>query len=91
MSQFKVDKATLDAYWAENKRLTAITLLIWALASFGAAFFAEPLNTVVIFGFPLGYYMAAQGSLIVFVLLIANYARAMNAIDHKYNLHEEEP
>ena len=91
MSQFKVDKATLDAYWAENKRLTAITLLIWAVVSFGAAFFVESLNAVVIFGFPLGYYMAAQGSLIVFVLLIANYARAMNAIDHKYNLHEEEP
>lgn len=91
MGQFKVDKATLDAYWAENRRLTAITLLIWAAVSFGAAFFVEPLNTVVIFGFPLGYYMGAQGSLIVFVLLIANYARAMNAVDHKYNLHEEEP
>jgi len=81
----------LNAYWAENRRLTAITLLIWAAVSFGAAFFVEPLNTIVIFGFPLGYYMGAQGSLIVFVLLIANYARAMNAVDHKYNLHEEEP
>lgn len=91
MAQFKVDKATLDAYWAENRRLTVITLLIWAAVSFGAAFFVESLNTVVIFGFPLGYYMGAQGSLIVFVLLIANYARAMNAVDHKYNLHEEEP
>lgn len=91
MAQFKVDKATLDAYWVENRRLTAITLLIWAAVSFGAAFFVESLNTVVIFGFPLGYYMGAQGSLIVFVLLIANYARAMNAVDHKYNLHEEEP
>ena len=90
LQQMKVDKATLAAYWAENKRLTTITLMIWALVSFGAAFFAETLNTIVIFGFPLGYYMAAQGSLIVFVLLIFNYSRTMNRVDRKYNLHEEE-
>lgn len=90
MQQAKVDKATLAAYWGENKRLTAITLLIWASVSFGAAFFVEALNAVVIFGFPLGYYMGAQGAVIVFVILIFNYSRAMNLVDRKYNLHEEE-
>jgi len=90
MQQAKVDKATLAAYWAENKRLTTITLIIWAIVSFGAAFFVEALNHIVIFGFPLGYYMGAQGSLIVFVLLIFNYSRTMNLVDRKYNLHEEE-
>jgi putative solute:sodium symporter small subunit len=90
MQQAKVDKATLAAYWGENKRLTAITLLIWAGVSFGAAFFVEALNAIVIFGFPLGYYMGAQGAVIVFVILIFNYSRAMNLIDRKYNLHEEE-
>lgn len=91
MSQVKVDRSTLGAYWAETKRITAITLAIWAVVSFGAAFFVEALNSVVIFGFPLGYYMGAQGSLIVFVLLIARYARTMNTVDRKYDLHEEEP
>jgi len=90
IQQVRLDKATLAAYWAENKRLTTITLIVWAAVSFGAAFFAEALNTIVIFGFPLGYYMGAQGSLIVFVLLIFNYSRAMNLVDRKYNLHEEE-
>ena len=90
MSTQQVDKATLAAYWAENRRLTTITLVIWAVVSFGAAFFVEALNTIVIFGFPLGYYMGAQGSLIVFVALIFNYSSMMNAIDRKYNLHEEE-
>jgi len=90
IQQGKVDRATLAAYWGENKRLTTITLLVWAAVSFGAAFFVEALNTVVIFGFPLGYYMGAQGSLIVFVLLIFNYSRTMNLVDRKYNLHEEE-
>jgi putative solute:sodium symporter small subunit len=90
MQQGKVDQATLAAYWAENKRLTTITLVIWALVSFGAVVFVDALDRIVIFGFPLGYYMAAQGSLAVFVALIFNYARSMNAIDRKYNLHEEE-
>ena len=87
----QVDKAALAAYWSENKRLTTVTLIVWATVSFGAVLFAESLNTVVLFGFPLGYYLAAQGSLVVFVLLIFNYARAMNRIDRKHNLHEEEP
>lgn len=90
MQQPKPGKALLAAYWAEIKRLTTITLIIWALVSFGATFFVEALNTLVIFGFPFGYYMGAQGSLIVFVLLIFNYSATMNKVDRKYNLHEEE-
>ena len=50
----------------------------------------EALNAIVIFGFPLGYYMGAQGSLIVFVALIFNYSSMMNKIDRKYGLQEEE-
>ena len=90
MGNGKVDRATLAAYWSENKRLTTITLVIWALVSFGAVFFVDALNTIVIFGFPLGYYMGAQGSLIVFVALIFNYSATMNRIDRKYGLQEEE-
>ena len=90
MQQTRADKATLAAYWAENKRITSITLIIWAVVSFGATFFVEALNGMVVFGFPLGYYMGAQGSLIVFVLLIFNYSSMMNKVDRKYNLHEEE-
>ena len=90
MAQQQVDRATLDAYWSENKRLTFITLVIWFIVSYGAAFFSKELNSITIFGFPLGFYMGSQGSLIVFVLLIFNYARVMNATDIKYNLQEEE-
>jgi putative solute:sodium symporter small subunit len=90
MQNGKVGKAVLAAYWAENKRLTTITLVIWALVSFGAAFFVEALNAIVLFGFPLGYYMGAQGSLIIFVALIFNYSSMMNKIDRKYGLQEEE-
>ncbi len=85
-----VEKAKLEAYWKENQKLTAITLVIWFIVSFGAAILVNTLNKITILGFPLGYYMGAQGALIVFVLLIANYARKMNKIDKKYNVQEEE-
>jgi len=90
MQNGKAGSVALAAYWSENKRLTTVTLVIWALVSFGAAFFVESLNAVVIFGFPLGYYMGAQGSLVVFVVLIFNYSSMMNKIDRKYDLQEEE-
>lgn len=90
MGQTQIDQETLSAYWAENKRLTAITLIVWALVSYGAVFFVESLNAIVIFGFPLGYYMAAQGSLIVFVILVFTYAGRMNAVDRRHNLQDDE-
>lgn len=91
MQQGQFNRAALAAYWSENKRLTTVTLIVWALVSFGAMLFAEGLNEVVFFGFPLGYWLGAQGSLIVFVLLNFNYSRMMNLIDRKHGLHEEEP
>ncbi|HAK87550.1 MAG: hypothetical protein A2077_05135 [Nitrospirae bacterium GWC2_46_6] len=84
------DKKTLEAYWNENKKLTAFTMIIWFVVTYVAAFFAKDLNNIVIFGFPFGYYMAAQGSLIVFVWLIFNYAFKMNKLDRKYGVQEEE-
>lgn len=85
-----VDKKTLEAYWNENKKLTAFTLIVWFVVTYVAAFFVNELNNIVIFGFPFGYYMGAQGSLIVFVWLIFNYAFKMNKLDVKYGLQEEE-
>lgn len=85
-----VEKEKLVAYWNENKKLTWFTMIIWFVVTYVAAFFAKELNSMSILGFPLGYYMAAQGSLIVFVWLIFNYARKMNKIDRKYGVEEEE-
>jgi len=90
MQQGRLDRATLNAYWRENKRLTMITLAVWAVVSYGAAFFADALDAIVILGFPLGFYIAAQGAPIVFVLLAFNYARTMNAVDRTYDVQEEE-
>jgi cation/acetate symporter len=48
------------------------------------------LNQITILtGFPLGYYMGSQGSLIVFVIEIFYYAWYMSKLDRKFGLHED--
>lgn len=86
----KVDREKAEAYWKYNVRLTLITLLIWFVVTYVCAIFVNELNSIVIFGFPLGYYMGAQGSLIVFVYLIFNYAFKMNKADKIFGVAEEE-
>lgn len=85
-----VEKRAAEEYWSYNIRLTAITLFIWFVVTYVCVFFVKELNSIVIFGFPFGYYMGAQGSLIVFVILIFNYALKMNKADQKYGVGEEE-
>ena len=77
-----------EIYWAKTKRLMIICLVIWAIFGFGIHLFATQLNQIVILGFPLGFYMAAQGSLIVFVALIFWFARRQDAIDRESGVAE---
>lgn len=77
-------------YWAYNVKLTTFTMIIWFVVTYVAIFFAPQLDKIVIFGFPMGYYMGAQGSLIIFVWLIFNYAIKMNKADVEYGVEEEE-
>mgnify|MGYP000938797731 CR=1 FL=1 len=66
-------------YGRYNSRLTFTLLAIWFVVAYLlGGYFAGALNEVNFLGFPLGYYVAAQGALIVFVIEIAVYARLMN-------------
>lgn len=85
-----VDKKAVQEYWSYNIKLTTFTLVVWFVVTYVCAFFVKELNSIVIFGFPFGYYMGAQGSLIVFVWLIFNYAFKMNRADKTYGVEEEE-
>ena len=77
-------------YWRYNVRLTTILLVIWFVVTFIiSGLMAGWLNNYTILGFPLGYYMAAQGSLAIFVVEIAVYARLMNAKDEEFGIREE--
>lgn len=78
-------------YWRRNLRLMAVLLTIWALVSFGAGIvFVEPLNSIEILGFPLGFWFAQQGSIITFVLLIAFYVWRMDKLDAEFGIDEYE-
>ena len=79
-----------DEYWRYNVTLTTTLLAIWFVVTFIiSGVMAGWLNNVTILGFPLGYYMAAQGSLAIFVIEIAVYARLMNRKDEEYGIREE--
>ena len=80
-----------EAYWKYNIKLTTILLVIWFVVTYLlGGVFAGALNEVQFLGFPLGYYMAAQGSLAIFVIEIALYAKLMNAKDLEFGIREEE-
>jgi putative solute:sodium symporter small subunit len=79
-----------EAYWSYNVKLTTILLVIWFVVTYiFGGILAEPLNEITVIGFPLGYWIAAQGSLAVFVVEIALYAKLMNAKDLEYGIREE--
>jgi putative solute:sodium symporter small subunit len=77
-------------YWRKNLVITAILLFIWFVVTFVEIWFARELNSssMTILGFPLGFYMSAQGSLIIYVALIGIYALLMRKLDLEYNVDE---
>jgi putative solute:sodium symporter small subunit len=86
----ELTQAQKDAYWRYNVTLTTILLVIWFVVTYIiSGVMAGWLNQFTILGFPLGYYMAAQGSLAIFVIEIAVYAYLMNRKDEEYGIREE--
>jgi putative solute:sodium symporter small subunit len=77
-------------YWRKNIRLTAILLTIWFVVTYVVGFFAREIAQITFFGWPLSFYMGAQGALIIYVAIIVYYAIYMNNLDKKYGVHEGE-
>jgi putative solute:sodium symporter small subunit len=77
------------AYWSRTSRLMWIIMFLWFFFSFGVHLFAVQLNQISFLGFPLGFYMAAQGSLISFVVLCFWNAHAQNKIDEEFGVAED--
>ena len=90
MSDQKGSGNRLDAYWKANLRLIWILLAIWAGVAYVPPLFVRELNTIVIAGFQLGYYMGSKGSLVGFVVLIFYYAWRMNKMDQEYGLRDKD-
>lgn len=75
-------------YWRRNLLLTTTLLSFWFIGTFVAGYYASELNTLSFMGFPLGFYIFAQGTLIAYLLIIAIYVRIMNRLDRKYGVAE---
>lgn len=75
-------------YWRRNLRLTGCLLLVWSVVTFGVAFFARELS-FSFFGWPFSFWVGAQGALVVYVVLIGWYARAMSRLDEAHSLNED--
>ena len=68
-------------YWLKNLRLTGILLAIWFVATFVIGWFARDLQSLTILGFPLPFYMGAQGAILIYLVLVGYYAyRKVDAI-----------
>jgi putative solute:sodium symporter small subunit len=76
-------------YWRTNLRITGILLFIWFFVTFVIGYFARDLN-FSFFGWPFSFWVAAQGALIVYVVIIGFYARYMNRLDQQHGVAEEE-
>jgi len=78
-----------EQYWQENLNVTAKLMGVWFVVTFVVTFFARDLN-FNFFGWPFSFWMASQGSLIIYVLIIWYYASYMNKIDQEHGVAEEE-
>ena len=76
-------------YWQRTSGLMWTMMALWVIFSVVVHFFASSLNSIVILGFPIGFYMAAQGSLIVFVVMLFVFARKQDSIDHEEGVAED--
>jgi putative solute:sodium symporter small subunit len=77
-------------YWQANVRIILVSLVIWAVVSFGFGILLRPmLSGIAVGGSDLGFWFAQQGSILVFLALIFFYAFRMNKLDREFGVEEE--
>ena len=77
-----------ERHWEKTKGLMLLTLAIWFVFSIVIFMFGEGLNNGSFLGYPLAYYMCAQGSIIIFVVLIFWFANSQEKIDEEFGFAE---
>nr|CRH04852.1 Conserved membrane protein of unknown function. Putative solute:sodium symporter, small subunit [Candidatus Magnetococcus massalia] len=84
------DKVDSGGYWAANVKLLLTLLSVWFVVSYGfGILLVEPLNSIMLGGYPLGFWFAQQGSIYTFVILIFIYVFKMNKLDREFGVSEE--
>jgi len=81
-------KEIYEQHWAKTRNLTIVVLALWVLFAIIIPLAAAPLNAITFLGFPFGYYMAVQGSLIAFVVMIWVQNWRQEQIDDEFGVSE---
>ncbi len=82
--------AKRELHWRRTRNLMITHLVIWFIFSFVVHWFAPQLNKISFLQFPVGFYMAAQGSLVVFVVQLFIFAKQQDNIDRESGVAEED-
>ena len=77
-----------EKHWEKTKGLMVLTLIIWFVAGYLIFMFGSSLNEGSFLGYPLAYYMCAQGSIVAFVVLIFWFANRQEKIDEEFGFQE---
>ena len=75
-------------YWKRNVAMAIALIVVWFVISFVMAFYARQLAEITFFGWPLSFYMAAQGCLLIYLVLIFFYTRRVRRLDQEYGVSE---
>ena len=71
-------------HWARTRRMTGALLALWLATWVVPVFFARELARITLFGWPLSFYLAAQGAALAFLAIVGFYAWRMRRIDEAY-------
>ncbi|HLV28722.1 MAG TPA: DUF4212 domain-containing protein [Burkholderiaceae bacterium] len=83
------ESSSSNDYWKANIRVIGISLLIWFIVSFGMGIILRPaLSGIMIGGADLGFWMAQNGSIYIFIILIFVYSKVMNGLDRRHGVEE---
>lgn len=72
-----------NSHWHKTRRVTGILLAVWFCSTFFFIFFARELDSIHIFGWPISFYMAAQGMLLIYIAIVVIYIRRMKHIEQQ--------
>ena len=86
----EAERSPAQRHWKRNLQLVGLLLAVWFLVSYGCGIlWVEELNAYSLGGFPLGFWFAQQGSMLVFIVLITIYCVRMDKIDEEARQSEE--
>ena len=77
-------------HWRRTRTITGVLLALWLSTTFGTVFFARELQGLSVFGWPLSFYLAAQGSLLIYLAIIGAYAWTMRRADREFAARQQE-